>query len=105
MIVKKKLLSEIGEKMYQALVYIEFIDTTDITHVIQLIRALPEVTVVNNRSDKEDLNPRGYISVKLITKRTGVEAFATLKTTALSKVAEVRKFNYVPENIRRIESF
>lgn len=105
MINTKKLLSEIGEKMYQTLVYIEFIDTTDITHVIQLIRALPEVTVVNNRSDKEDLNPRGYISVKLITKKTGVEAFSDLKATALSKVTEIFKFNYVPENIRRIESF
>lgn len=103
--ISKKIISEIGEKMYQTLVYIEFIDTTDITHVIQLIRALPEVTVVNNRSDKEDLNPRGYISVKVVTKKTGVEAFRELKATALGTVTEIKKFNYVPENIRRIESF
>lgn len=105
MIATKKLLSEIGEKMYQTLAYIEFIDTTDITHVIQLIRALPEVTVVNNKSDKEDLNPRGYVSIKLVTKKTGAEAFSALKVIALSKIAELRKFNYVPENIKRIESF
>ena len=103
--ISKKIISEIGEKMYQTLVYIEFLDTTDITHVIQLIRALPEVTVVNNRSDKEDLNPRGYISVKVVTKKTGVEAFRELKATALGAVTEIKKFNYVPENIRRIESF
>jgi len=101
----KKILSEIGEKMYKTLVYIEFDDTADITHVIQLIRALPEVTVVNNRSDKEDLKPRGYLSVKLITKKTGAIAFASLKQTALRQVVELRKFNYVPEHIKRIEKF
>ena len=99
------LILEAGEKMYETLVYIEYQEDTDITFVIQLIRALPDVTVVNNRSDKDDPRPRGYVKIKLITRKTGEEAFNKLKTTALEQITELKKFNFVPENIHKNERF
>jgi|DEB0MinimDraft_10_1074344.scaffolds.fasta_scaffold20270_2 hypothetical protein len=96
---------EAGEKMYETLAYIEYTGDVDITRIIQLIRALPEVTVVNNRSDKDDPRPRGYVKIKLITNKTGVEAFNNLKQNALNDITELNKFNFVPENIRKNERF
>ena len=100
-----ELILEAGEKMYESLVYVEYADDVDITYVIQLIRALPEVTVVNNRSDKDDPRPRGYVKIKIITRKPGAEAFSALKEIALKDITELRKFNYVPENIRKNERF
>lgn len=100
-----KLILEAGEKMYESLVYIEYIDDVDTTYIIQLIRALPEVTVVNNRSDKDDPRPRGYVKIKIITRKPGAEAFSSLKEVALKDITELKKFNYVPENIRKNERF
>jgi hypothetical protein len=48
------LLNEVTYSMYQTLVYVEFSDETNVTDIAQLIRGLRYVTVVNNKTDKED---------------------------------------------------
>jgi hypothetical protein len=70
-----KLLNEIQFFMYQTLVYVEFDDSTNITDVAQLIRSVRYVTVVNNKTDKEDLEPRGLLEIKVVTTKPGTETF------------------------------
>jgi hypothetical protein len=98
-----KIISEIQFTMYQTMVYVEFTDTTDITTMANLIRSLDMVSVVNNRSDKEDLEPRGYLLVKIITTKPGKESFAYLRSIAIKKIPELKKFNYSPEHIEKVK--
>lgn len=98
-----QIISEIQFTMYQTMVYVEFVDTTDITSIANLIRSLDMVTVVNNRSDKEDLEPRGYLLVKIITTKPGKEAFNYLQAIAIKKIPELKKFNYSPEHVEKVK--
>ena len=100
----KQIISEIQFTMYQTMVYVEFVETTDITTISNLIRSLDMVTVVNNRSDKEDLQPRGYLLVKIITTKPGRESFNYLASIALKKIPELKKFNYSPEHIEKLKA-
>ena len=99
----KQIISEIQFTMYQTMVYVEFVETTDITTISNLIRSLDMVTVVNNRSDKEDLKPRGYLLVKIITTKPGRESFNYLSNIALKKIPELKKFNYSPEHVEKLK--
>lgn len=101
---KEMIMSEVVYSMYQCLVYVEFDDNSDndITHVAQLVRALPRVTVVNNRSDKTDKSPKGYLLIKTISTKSGSETYAQLKKDALSSIGYLKKFNYVDQHIEKL---
>lgn len=97
------LLNEVTYSMYQTLVYVEFSDETNITDIAQLIRALKYVTVVNNKTDKEDLNPRGLLQLKVITLKPGVETFELIRKEALSSIPTLKKFKYSTKQLQKIE--
>jgi hypothetical protein len=97
------LLNEVTYSMYQSLVYVEFSDETNITDIAQLIRGLRYVTVVNNKTDKEDLNPRGLLQLKVITVKPGQETFELIKKEALSTIPTLKKFKYSIKQLQKIE--
>jgi len=97
------LLNEVTYSMYQTLVYVEFSDETNITDIAQLIRALKYVTVVNNKTDKEDLNPRGLLELKVVTLKPGVETFELIKKEALTSIPTLKKFKYSTKQLQKIE--
>jgi hypothetical protein len=97
------LLNEVTYSMYQTLVYVEFSDETNITDIAQLIRALKYVTVVNNKTDKEDLNPRGLLELKVVTLKPGVETFELIRKEALSSIPTLKKFKYSTKQLQKIE--
>ena len=97
------ILNEIQFTMYQTMVYVEFQDSTDITTVANLIRSLDTVSVVNNRSDKEDLEPRGYLLVKIITTKPGKESFSYLQSLAIKRIPALKKFNYSSDHIEKVK--
>jgi hypothetical protein len=97
------LLNEVTYSMYQTLVYVEFSDETNITDIAQLIRGLRYVTVVNNKTDKEDLNPRGLLQLKVITLKPGVETFELIRKEALSSIPTLKKFKYSTKQLQKIE--
>jgi hypothetical protein len=78
-----KILSELTYSMYDTFVYVEFSEETNITDIAQIIRSLPYVTVVNNKTDKEDLEPRGILEVKVVTTKPGQETFDLVKKLAI----------------------
>jgi hypothetical protein len=97
------LLNEVTYSMYQTLVYVEFSDETNITDIAQLIRALKYVTVVNNKTDKEDLNPRGLLELKVVTLKPGAETFELIRKEALASIPTLKKFKYSTKQLQKIE--
>jgi hypothetical protein len=89
--------------MYQTLVYVEFSEDTNITDIAQLIRALRYVTVVNNKTDKEDLNPRGLLELKVVTLKPGQETFELIKNEAMKTIPTLKKFKYSTKQLQKIE--
>jgi len=97
------LLNEIQFYMYQTLVYVEFSDTTNITDIAQLIRSVKYVTVVNNKTDKEDLEPRGLLEIKVVTTKPGQQTFEEVRAEALKLIPELKKFKYSTKQLHKIE--
>ena len=97
------LLNEVTYSMYKNLVYVEFSDETNITDIAQLIRGLRYVTVVNNKTDKEDLNPRGLLQLKVVTLKPGQETFELIKNEALKTIPTLKKFKYSTKQLQKIE--
>jgi ABC-type amino acid transport substrate-binding protein len=97
------LLNEVTYSMYQTLVYVEFDDSTNITDTTQLIRGVKYVTVVNNKTDKEDLEPRGLLEIKVVTLKTGQETFELVKKEALASIPTLKKFKYSIKQLQKIE--
>ncbi len=97
------LLNEVTYSMYQNLVYVEFSDETNVTDIAQLIRGLRYVTVVNNKTDKEDLNPRGLLQLKVVTLKPGQETFELIKNEALKTIPTLKKFKYSTKQLQKIE--
>ena len=97
------LLNEVAYSMYQTLVYVEFSEDTNITDIAQLIRALRYVTVVNNKTDKEDLNPRGLLELKVVTLKPGQETFELIKNEAMKTIPTLKKFKYSTKQLQKIE--
>ena len=89
--------------MYQTLLYVEFSEDTNITDIAQLIRALRYVTVVNNKTDKEDLNPRGLLELKVVTLKPGQETFELIKNEAMKTIPTLKKFKYSTKQLQKIE--
>lgn len=97
------LLSEVTFSMYQTLVYVEFDDSTNITDIAQLIRGVQYVTVVNNKTDKEDLEPRGLLQIKVITTKPGQETFELVKKQAIQSIPTLKKFKYSIKQLQKVE--
>ena len=97
------LLNEVTYSMYKNLVYVEFSDETNITDIAQLIRGLRYVTVVNNKTDKEDLNPRGLLQLKVVTLKPGQETFELIKKEAMATIPTLKKFKYSTKQLQKIE--
>jgi hypothetical protein len=89
--------------MYQTLVYVEFSDETNVTDIAQLIRGLRYVTVVNNKTDKEDLQPRGLLQLKVITVKPGAQTFELIKKEALATIPTLKQFKYSTKQLQKIE--
>jgi hypothetical protein len=103
MIKLESLLNEVTFSMYQTLVYVEFSDNTNITDIAQLIRGVQYVTVVNNKTDKEDLEPRGLLEIKAVTTKPGMETFELIKKNALSGIPDLKKFKYSVKQLHKVE--
>ncbi len=97
------ILNEIQYKMYQTYVYVEFDDSTNITDIAQIIRSMKYVAVVNNKTNKEDLKPRGLLLVKAVTTKPGEETFELIKKESLGTIPELKKFVYSVKRLEKVE--
>lgn len=81
------IISEIEFFTYEAMVQVVYKDLTP-TKVAELIRALPGVTTVTLASDMGE--GREVLKVKLISQKSGKEAFAALKNNAIKKYPPIK---------------
>ncbi len=99
----KQQLTEETYSLYETYVMVEFSDETNITDISQVLRSLPYVTVVANKTDKEDKNPRGILQIKVLTKKPGLETFRELKATALRTISDLKVFKFSEKRLQKID--
>ena len=92
------LVNEVSYKQYETLVYVEFKDDSNISTIAQIVRALPYVAVVNNKSDKDEHEPRGLLLIKCVSTKTARETFDKLQELALG-IPDITKFKYSEKNL------
>ncbi len=89
--------------LYETYVMVEFDDDTNITDISQILRSMPYVTVVNNKTDKEDKNPRGVLQMKVLTLKPAMETFEEVKKAALTQIPKLRTFKLSTKRIQKID--
>ena len=88
-----KLLTIIAEalfKTYQGLVQVVATDISP-SDLAEMMRALPGITTVTIASQNTETNSYN-LKVKLITQKTGEEAFQSMKATAIERYPMVTSF-------------
>ena len=93
------IISEVQFFTYEAMVQVIYDDTTNSTEIAALMRALPGVTTVTLASD-EGKN-RETLKIKLITQKTGLEAFEALKKNAITKYPPIKVINIGTKTIEK----
>ena len=90
-------------KMYRTFMYLEFDDSNmDVSTLANIIRGLPQVAVINNKSDKEDTSPRALFQVKIATTKPPSEGFNMLQKDVMTKISEVRKCQISQRHIEEV---
>jgi len=90
-------------KMFRTYMYIEFDDADmDVSTLANIIRGLPQVAVINNKSDKEDPRPRALFSVKISTTKPPMEAFQMLQKDVMTRISEVKKCQISERHVEEV---
>ena len=99
----RKLLLEEDYKMFKTYFYFEFDDSNmDVSTLANIVRGLPMVAVVNNKSDKDDPRPRALFQIKVATTKPPKESFEEVKNACMTKVSEVKKCQYSERHIEEV---
>lgn len=93
------IISEVNFNTYEGMVQVTYDDTIKPTEVVDLIRALPGVTTVTLASSEGE--SRATLKVKLITQKTGEEAFQALKQNAIKKYPPIKVINVGQNTIEK----
>lgn len=95
-----KIISEIQYNMYQALVRITHSKDINTQDVSELFRALPGVVTVTQLSHDSDKHT-AVMKMKILTTKDAVYGFASLKTNAIKRIPEVKKFEVAEKTIEK----
>ena len=99
----QNLLLEEQFKMFKTFFYFEFDDSNmDVSTLANIVRAVDLVAVVNNKSDKDEHQPRGLLLVKCVSTQTASETFNKLQELAL-KVPDITKFKFSEKHLETKE--
>ena len=83
-----QILSEVQYTTYEGMVQVMYEDGSDKSQIVDLIRALPGITTVTVAdSTMENVET---LKIKLITQKSAMEAFKSLKNTAMTKYPNVK---------------
>ena len=94
-----QIISEVNFSTYTAMVRITYREITP-TKLAELIRALPGVTTVTLAGQNEATN-QITLKIKLITQKSGVEAYNALKKNALTKYTPIKVIEIGANTIER----
>lgn len=83
-----QILSEVQYTTYEGMIQVMYEDGSDKSQIVDLIRALPGITTVTVAdSTMENVET---LKIKLITQKSAMEAFESLKNTAMTKYPNVK---------------
>ena len=95
-----KILSEVQYTTYEAMVQVMYEDGSDKSQIVDLIRALPGITTVTVAdSTMENVET---LKIKLITQKSALEAFESLKNTAMTKYPNVKLIKIGEQTIEKV---
>ena len=95
----RDLINEIEYRTYIGYVRIRFVESTPF-EMAELMRALPGVTTVTN-AGSNDTDELVTLKIKLITNKSGEEAFNALQQAARAKYNIIKKFDIAKKTIER----
>ena len=95
-----QILSEVQYNTYEGMVQVMYEEGSDKTEIVDLIRALPGITTVTVAdSTMENVET---LKIKLITQKSAMEAFESLKNTAMSKYPNVKLVKIGEQTIEEV---
>ena len=94
-------INEVTFDTYKGYIRVIYTEGLGITELAELIRALPGVTTVTPVEGNKHVDQEIY-RVKLITQKTGVEAFESLKLTATSRYGFIKRVEVATQSIQKV---
>ena len=92
------IISEIEFYTYEGMIQVLYVDE-DSSKIAEIIRALPGVTTVTLASSVGD--NKETLKIKLLSQKSGIEAFNALKRNALSKYPPIKDVVIADKTIER----
>ena len=94
-----KILAEVEYSTYEGMVQVMYEEGSDKSEIVDLIRALPGITTVTVAdSTIENVET---LKIKLITQKSALEAFESLKNTAMTKYPNVKNVKIGEKTIEK----
>lgn len=95
-----EILAEVQYNTYEGMIQVMYEDGSDKSQIVDLIRALPGITTVTVAdSTMENVET---LKIKLITQKSALEAFESLKNTAMSKYPNVKLVKIGEQTIEKV---
>lgn len=95
-----QILSEVQYTTYEGMVQVMYEEGSDKSQIVDLIRALPGITTVTVAdSTIENVET---LKIKLITQKSAMEAFESLKNTAMTKYPNVKLVKIGKQTIEKV---
>ena len=95
-----EILAEVQYNTYEGMIQVMYEEGSDKTQIVDLIRALPGITTVTVAdSTMENVET---LKIKLITQKSALEAFESLKNTAMSKYPNVKLVKIGEQTIEKV---
>jgi len=95
-----EIISEIQYSMYQAVVRITHSKDINVQDISELFRALPGVVTVTQLSHDGERHT-AVMKMKILTTKDAAYGFASLKTNAIKRIPEVKKFEVAEKTIEK----
>ena len=94
-----EILAEVQYNTYEGMIQVMYEEGSDKTQIVDLIRALPGITTVTVAdSTIENVET---LKIKLITQKSALEAFESLKNTAMKKYPNVKNVKIGEKTIEK----
>lgn len=94
----REIIAEIQYFTYETMVKVSFSESSA-TKVAELLRALPGVTTVAIAGGFEDNSDKEIYKIKLLSQKSGEEAFIAFKNNALKKYSVIKNIEVANKTI------
>lgn len=84
------LISEVNYSTYQGMIRVTYATESSINEISELFRALPGVTILTQAGHNE-ANNTAVFKIKVVSTKTGAEAFDYVKNLALRQIEPVKR--------------